>query len=422
MNIEKQMFQVREEILENGLQIISIQKDANIASLHVGMDIGAMYEGVGEKGICHFIEHMLFKGTEKRDNHMINQALEERAGAYDAYTDYTSTVFSITALANELEASVEILSDMMMHATFPSHEIEKEKKVILAEVKACKDDIEQYTYKKINELAFRQSPLRYDVIGDEKIIKAFTKSQLEAFYHRHYIPNQCVISVVSPYTHHEVVRMIEKYFGKWEKGMVSDREIMIEKNHPIQKTSYKSNIEQNTLIYLYTFHGLSRKEELALEILNHKLGVSANSILFRVLREDSGIAYDVYSEMDATEAIKTLYIYAAVSKEDLVLAKNKIENCIEDLKTKRGMISEKDIALMKKVIKTGVASMLEDSTALGNYVLHQKISKKNIYEFIEDMKHLEYIQEKDIFEVAQKVLDEPTIHILTRKNKKTKDA
>lgn len=422
MKIEKEMFQVREETLENGLQIVSIQKDSNIFSLHVGMDIGAMYEKTEEKGICHFIEHMLFKGTSKRDNHMINQALEERAGAYDAYTDYNSTVLSITALADELEASAEILSDMLMNSTFPSEEIEKEKKVILAEIKAYKDDVEQYTYKKTNELAFQKSPLRYDVIGQEKIIKGFTKRQLEVFYDTHYIPNQCIVSVVSPYTHDEVVSMITKNFGKWKKGRVSDRKIITEKNHSLQKTSYKSNIEQNTLMYLYTFHGLSRKEELALEILNHKFGVSANSILFQVLREDSGIAYDVYSEMDATEAIKTLYIYTAVSQEDLVQARNELENCIEAIKTRKGMISEKDIDLMKKVIKTGVASMLEDTAGLGSYVLHQKISKKNIYGFIEDMKNLEHIQEKDIFEVAQKVLREPTIHVLMRKNKKIKEA
>ncbi|WZL71964.1 pitrilysin family protein [Clostridiaceae bacterium 35-E11] len=422
MKIKKDMFQAREEILENGLQIISIQKDSNIFSLHVGMDIGAMYEKIEEKGISHFIEHMLFKGTKKRDNHMINQAFEERAGAYDAYTDYDATVFSITALADELEASVEILSDMLTNATFPSDEIEKEKKVILAEVKAYKDDVEQYTYKKTNELAFRQSPLKYDVIGVEKIIKSFTKPQLEAFYHAHYIPNQCIMSVVSPYSHDEIVEIIKKYFGKWKKGKILDRKITIEKNHPLQKTSYKSNIEQNTLMYLYTFYGLSRKEELALEILNHKLGVSANSILFQVLREDHGIAYDVYSEMDATEAIKSLYIYTAVAEEDLGQARNEVENCIEAIKTRKGMISEKDITLMKKVIKTGVASMLEDAAGLSSYVLHQKISKKNIYGFIEDMENLEHIQEKDIFEIAQKVLKEPTIHVLRRKNKKEKEA
>jgi len=185
-----------------------------------------------------------------------------------------------------------------------------------------------------------------------------------------------------------------------------------------EKTSIKKNIEQNTIIYLYTFHGLNRREEIALDILSHKLGESPNSILFRALREERGLAYDVYTQIDTSDFIKTLYIYTAVSEEDLYEAKNIIEDCISKIRTRDIIIDNRNIELMKKVIKTGVASILEDSQGLCNYVLHQKIMDRKIDEFYDDLKELNNIQEEDIYDIAKRVLQEPTIHILTSKKSK----
>ncbi|KXG74696.1 M16 family metallopeptidase [Thermotalea metallivorans] len=416
--MKKEIFNSMEQTLENGIQLISIKKDTRIFSFHVGIRIGAMYENIEEKGICHFIEHMLFQGTKKRNNHQINQALEERAGSYNAYTDYVSTVFSITALAEELESSVELLSDLITNPTFPEKEMEKERRVILTEIKTNLDDVEQYSYQKVNEIAFTHSPLRYDVIGTEDTIRRFTKNQLEAFYHTHYIPNRCIISVVSPYDHDTLRILVEKYFGNWRKKEGAPQQIVVEKNRPVEKKSYKSNIEQNTLIYLYTFYGLTRKEELALEILNYKLGESANSILFKALREEKGLSYDIYSELDATEGIKTLYIYTAVGEEDIWEAKKIIEDCIAKIKGREIHLDKQNITHMKKVMKTAVASILEDSEGLGHYVLHQKITGKKIDAFVEDMEELDHIQMDDIYWVAEKVLANPTVHILMGRKKK----
>jgi len=410
--MNKQIFDSMEYTLDNGIRLISIKRDTRISSINVGIGVGAINEKLNEKGICHFIEHMLFKGTKNRDNSQINQDLEERAGSYDAYTDYTSTVFSITALTEELEASIEILSDILINSTFPEEEIEKERGVILSEIKTSIDDIEDYSFSKVHELAFERSPLKYDVIGNEENIKKFTRMQLLEFYHRNYIPNKCVISIVSPYSHNQIKEMIEMYFVNWTKRTKSKEVIRVEKNKAVEKVSYKSNIEQNTLVYLYTFHGLTREEELALDILNHKLGVSANSILFRELREERGLAYDIYSEMDATESIKTLYIYTAVDENNVWEAKKIIEESIEKLKSREIVLKDRDINLMKKIIKTSIAAILEDSAGLSSYVLHQKLMDKKIDGFVEDLKKLDYIRVDDIYRVAQKVLRGPTKHIL----------
>ncbi|WP_127836441.1 M16 family metallopeptidase [Clostridium prolinivorans] len=409
------MFDGKITILENGLKIISVKKDTQIASIHIGIKIGSLYEKGKNRGLSHFIEHMLFKGTKKRNNEELNEALEKRGGEYNAYTDYTSTVYSITALNEELEDSIEILADMVQNPVFDEKEIEKEKGVILAEIKTSKDDIEDFSFNKIHEIAFDKSPLKYDTLGEEKTVKKFTRDQILEFYDTYYIPNNSIISIVSSYEHDEIINLINKYFKNWKPKKLKEEPIIIENNKPTKNITYKSDIEQCTIIYAYTFHGLNKKEELALKILNHKLGESPNSILFRELREEKGLAYDVYSHVDMTNFVKILYIYTAVEIQNINSAMLTIENCINKIINKEIDFNEDTVLLMKKVLKTAVCATLEDSTELSNYCLHQSLENESIYQFEEDMKFLEFIKKEDIYDVAKKVFKNPTIHILMPK-------
>lgn len=413
--MEKKTFDADINILENGIRLISIKRDTQIASLHIGIKVGSLNEKGKDRGISHFIEHMLFKGTNTKSNEEINDTLEKRGGEYNAYTDYSCTVYTITALSEELETSVEVLSDMVQNSQFPENEIEKERGVILAEIRTSKDDIEDYSFNKINEMAFESSPLRYDTLGEEKTVKKFTRKQLMNFYNKYYVPNNCFISIVSPYEHKDILELVEKYFKTWKWKQLEKEEVIIENNIPVKKTTLKKNIEQSTIIYAFTFHGLSKREELALKVLNHKFGESANSILFRELREDRGLAYDVYSHLDMTSFVKTLYIYTAVGPESVEETLEALDSCISRIKSGDINFNDDTVVLMRKVLKTAVAATLEDSTDLGNYVLHQSLEDEGIFEFVEDMKNLEDIKSKDIYEVAKKVFNNPTIHILAAK-------
>ena len=155
---------------------------------------------------------------------------------------------------------------------------------------------------------------------------------------------------------------------------------------------------------------------MALKVFNHKFGESSNSILFRELREDKGLAYDVYTHLDLTKNVKTLYIYTAVGEEHVQEAIDTIESCIRRVKSEELVFDENTINLMKKVMNTAVAFTLEDSTDIGNYVLHQLIEDESVLEFVEDMERLEKIKKEDIYEIAAKVLEKPTIHIIKNEN------
>lgn len=410
--MEKGIFDLRTFNLKNGIKLVSIKKDTQLASIHIGVKIGSIYENKEEKGISHFVEHMLFKGTKNRSNEELNEALEQRAGEYNAYTDYNCTVYSISALNEELEPSVELLSDMLQNSVFSKEEMDKERGVILAEIRTSKDDVEEYSFNKALEIAFKNSSIKIDTIGKSSTVKKFTKEQLFNYYKTYYVPNNTFISIVSPNEHDDMFMLVEKYFNNWESAQFERGKVISENNLPNKKISYKKHIEQSTIIYLYTFHNLTKREELALRILNYKLGESANSLLFRKLREEKGLAYDVYSELDTTNSVKMLMIYTAVNEEDVNESIEIIESILRDIMDEKIIFDERNIALMRKVIKTALAGTLEDSTELSNYILHQIVDEEDIYEFIKDMKRMENINNIDIYNIARKVLKNPTVHIL----------
>jgi len=410
--MNNKFFDAKEYTLDNGLKLVSIKRDSQLMSVHAGVKIGSLIEDKEEKGTSHFIEHMLFKGTKNRTNEVLNSELEQIGGEYNAYTDYGATVYSISALGDELDDSVKLLSDMLLNSIFPEDELERERGVILAEIRTSKDDIEEYSFNRINEVAFLNSPLRYDVIGEEKNINAINVKKLVEFYEKYYIPNNCFISIVSSREHEDVFNLVKRYFNDWKCQELKEQVVIEEKNIPGCAVSYKNDIEQSTLIYLYTFYGLTEYEELVLRILNHRFGGSNNSILFRKLREERGLAYDIYSEVDTSNHVKTLSIYTSISEDSVKEAISIIDGCIDSIIKKEIIFDDSSIELMKKVLKTAVASTLEDPMDLGNYVLHRSIEGENIYGFVEDMDRLKSIKREDIYIAAENIFKDPTIHIL----------
>ena len=406
-------FDVKKHYLENGLEILTIKKDTQIASINLGVKVGAIYESLEEKGISHFIEHMLFKGTNKRNNEELNDELEALGGEYNAYTDYNSTVYTISCLSEELENACILLGDMITSSNFPEEEIERERGVILAEMRTSKDDIEDLSFKRVNEVAFNSSPLRYEVTGLEEVVKCFKRDDIKRFYNKYYTPKNSLITMVSSMEHEEAKELINREFSNWQGAEEVEHPVISEDNIPLKKVSYKNDMEQSTIVYLYTFYHLEKNDELALRILNHRLGESSNSLLFREVREKKGLAYDIYTHLDMTKNVKTLYVYTAVSDEDVEEAIKAIDETLNKVVNGNIEIGNKDLAIMKKVHKTAVISTLEDSAELCNYILHQELEDEDIYEFVKDMEGLNNLNRDKIYKVSKLVLKDPTIHILT---------
>lgn len=399
-------------ILPNGLKVITIKKDTRLASINIGVNIGSLYEDEKELGMSHFVEHMLFKGTKNRSNEQLNRELEFLGGDYNAYTDYISTVYSITCLDEEFEKGIELLSDMVLNSSFDEKEMKKEKGVVLSEIKSDKDDIEDLSISRTHEYAFDKSALRNSIAGTEEHVKGFKRKQIYDFYKKYYTPDNCVIVTVSAFSHEQMQKIITDLFGKWEGKSHKKAKIIKEENKDIVKTTYKSQIEQGTITYLYAFKEVCEKDKLPLKILSYKLAESSNSILFRELREERGLAYDVYSQMDLDENVNTMNIFTSVREESIDEVIEVIDKAILDIKNKDINFDEDMLCMMKKTHKTGVVSTLEDCSSLCSYVLVQSLAGKDITEFINSMEELETLTGEDIYRVCNKYLNKPTIHIL----------
>ncbi|HII4513134.1 M16 family metallopeptidase [Clostridium perfringens] len=399
-------------ILPNGLKVITIKKDTRLASINIGVNIGSLYEDEKELGMSHFVEHMLFKGTKNRSNEQLNRELEFLGGDYNAYTDYISTVYSITCLDEEFEKGIELLSDMVLNSSFDEKEMKKEKGVVLSEIKSDKDDIEDLSISRTHEYAFDKSALRNSIAGTEEHVKGFKRKQVYDFYKKYYTPDNCVIVTVSAFSHEQMQKIITDLFGKWEGKSHKKAEIIKEENKELVKTTYKSQIEQGTVTYLYAFKEVCEKDKLPLKILSYKLAESSNSILFRKLREERGLAYDVYSQMDLDENVNTMNIFTSVREESIDEVIEVIDKAILDIKNKDINFDEDMLCMMKKTHKTGVVSTLEDCSSLCSYVLVQSLAGKDITEFINSMEELETLTGEDIYRVCNKYLNKPTIHIL----------
>lgn len=399
-------------ILPNGLKVITIKKDTRLASINIGVNIGSLYEDEKELGMSHFVEHMLFKGTKNRSNEQLNRELEFLGGDYNAYTDYISTVYSITCLDEEFEKGIELLSDMVLNSSFDKKEMKKEKGVVLSEIKSDKDDIEDLSISRTHEYAFDKSALRNSIAGTEEHVKGFKRKQVYDFYKKYYTPDNCVIVTVSAFSHEQMQKIITDLFGKWEGKSHKKAEIIKEENKELIKTTYKSQIEQGTVTYLYAFKEVCEKDKLPLKILSYKLAESSNSILFRELREERGLAYDVYSQMDLDENVNTMNIFTSVREESIDEVIEVIDKAILDIKNKDINFDEDMLCMMKKTHKTGVVSTLEDCSSLCSYVLVQSLAGKDITEFINSMEELETLTGEDIYRVCNKYLNKPTIHIL----------
>lgn len=405
-------FDNKEHILDNGMKIITIKRKTNIAAVNIGVNIGSLFEDITKKGISHFLEHMMFKGTKNRDNEKLNEQLENLGGEYNAYTDNSTTVYSISCLVEEIKNGVELLADMLMNSTMDEKELEKEKGVILAEIRSSKDSVEDLSFRRLNEFSFSKSALRYDVLGLEETVAGFTSEDLLDFYNKYYRPDNSTAVIVSPLEHEEAFNILNESFKKWDGKTAEKIDLIKEKNNPGVFTTYKKQIEQSTITYLYSLSDIEENDEMALKILSHKLGESSNSILFRELRENRGLAYDVYTCLDLSSNIRVMNIFTAVSEESVDETKIAIDEAIYDIKNDIISFDDKTLELMKKIHKTAVLSTLEDSSELCSYVLNQSLEGLSIDEFINDMDKLKSLKKEDITRVANKYLVNPTVHIL----------
>lgn len=404
---------VEKTILQNGLRVVTLTRESGVFSLGVGIRTGSLYENRENNGISHMVEHMLFKGTSGRTMDRLNDEIEKLAGDLDIYTTYNETVLTVSVIKNKAGDCLDIVSDMLMNASFPEKELGMEKRVIIEEIKMAKDDPEDMAYLGLYKAAFPETWHRYHIAGTVSSVKSIKKEKLEEFYRSYYTPEGTCICVVSSYTHQEVVDMVSHYFGPWKSAGARLSEPVREAMHIKKVTSRKKGIGQAHVLYGFDIHDMSRREEVALALLNKKIGSGPNSVLFKELRDKRGYTYTVYSDMDLVKGIKMFYIYSGLSMENLKDTIRVIDNVVSGFREGKLWVDEEGIGLIKDIFMTSVAVAMETPSHMVDYLLDGELNYGNPLEYQNILSIMKDITPDDVKYVAQKILNDPVIYILS---------
>lgn len=403
---------IKDRFLENGLRLISLYKPGDLMSFNIAFSGGAIDDGEDKKGLTHFLEHMLFTGTINRDHKSINKDLEQLAGIVDAYTDINSLTITINCLNEEMERVLDITSDMIRNSIFPIKEVNREKNVILSEYREGLEDLESVSYDHLYDKAFKKNRLYYSVIGDEETISSFSREDLVFRYDELIRPNRATLVLVSPYSHVVIEELVKKYYSSWESKEVKNKKIKPLKNIRGSYEIIDKGFEMSTLSILFSFPNLKEEYEGALKIINNKLGDSDNSLLFNEVRLKRGLCYDVYSSIELSKDLKTLEIYCATERDNIGKVERVIKKTISDFKKGIYPIDDETLILMKKILKTNITTLTDDTFGLGSYILSNAIEGKDLLNYKNEFKKLEALDQFIINKVLNDLLKNPTVVVL----------
>lgn len=400
-------------ILKNGVKIIYEYRTGNITSFCIGFNSGALVENENQRGLAHVVEHMLFKGTIKRNENEINKLCDEVFGFNNAMTNYPYAIYYGTSLSQDFEEAFELYSDIVLNPFFPKEGFMEEINIIREELKEWKDDISQLCEDELLYNAFNTRRIKELIIGDEKSILNFTPADIINFYKQHYLPNDCVITVVSSLPFHIVEKTVCMYFDNWNPDInVEIKSDDYEINKPGIFRGIHKGIKGAKIQYLFPIDKLSNRELKALSLFNVVFGEGSSSLLFDEVRTKKGLAYEVFSSIKNEYGIKLFSIFVGTSCETIQTTIETINNTINKAITTLNL-DRAQIEKLAKSLKLRKELKLEKSIELCKALTTYEIMYDSCELLFEEINDLEGISEEEIINVAKKVLRNPTIQVIS---------
>ncbi len=304
-------------ILKNGLKIIHQQAVSRAAWCGLIIGVGSRDEREGEEGIAHFIEHVIFKGTERRKAFHILSRIEDVGGELNAYTTKEDTCIYASFLKEDYERALELFADIVFHSVFPVKEIEKEKEVVIDEINSYKDSPGELIYDDFEELIYDGYAIGRNILGNEAAVKGLTREDLLRFVRRNYHPGRMVVSSVGDIPFDRLVRLVERYFGEVEgeeEPLVRVKpEVYVPRRKVVERETYQNHCVLGSVAYDYM-----QDKRLALSLLVNILGgTGMNSRLYLNIRERYGLAYNIEAAYTPYSDTGIFTVYFGCDAEDL---------------------------------------------------------------------------------------------------------
>lgn len=344
--------------LANGLRIVTEHMPGlESAALGIWVSAGGRHERVEQNGIAHFLEHMAFKGTQRRSALQIAEEIEDVGGYINAYTSRECTAYYARVLKDDVALALDLIGDIVLNPIFDPREIEVERGVILQEIGQAADTPDDIIFDWLQEAAYPEQPLGRTILGPPERVQAFGRGDFDRFVAEHYGPGQLILSAAGAVDHDEIVRLAEAAFGHLKPGpmAVAQAGKFVGGEHRVVK-----GLEQAHFTLALEAPGYRSEDIYTAQIYATALGGGMSSRLFQEIREKRGLCYTIYSQVGSYDDTGLLTIYAGTSAEDLP---ELVGLTVDELKRSADTMTEAEVARARAQMKAGLLMGLESPSS-----------------------------------------------------------
>ncbi len=394
--------------LTNGMRVLT-ERIPHSLSVSTGIWIlrGSRNELEESSGVTHFVEHMCFKGTEKRTALDISREIESVGGTLNAFTGKELTCLYARVLHEHLPLALDLLSDMLLHSTYPEEEIEKERQVILQEINMIEDSPEEFVHELFSGAYWRGHPLGRSTLGTTDIVDNLDRTNLTDYAACLRNPSRVILTVAGHTKHEDVMALAEKYFLM--PSTVTEDLSQDEPQPHAGLNLHRKELEQVHICLGTPGYAFSHPRRYAYHVLNTLLGGGMSSRLFQEIRENRGLAYSVYSFQSAYVDSGLLGIYVGSSPENLYQVIDLLVNILSELKQKE--VSREDLSIAKEQLKGNLLLSTESTSNRMSKLAMNEIYFGKQLEIEDAIKRIDKVTAKDVMEISEDLFQNEHLHI-----------
>ena len=397
----------------NGLRVVG-ERLTHVRSCTVGawVKVGSMNELPQENGLSHFIEHMVFKGTQTRTARDIAEEMDEVGGQLNAFTSKDCTCFYAKVIDEDIRLAVDILSDLVLRPRFDDSELQKERGVILEEIAMVEDTPEDLVGEVLSEAQFEGSLMR-PILGTAELIRAYTRDDLLGYWRRHYQPQSTVVAIAGHYDWDAFLRLVSEFFRDFP---AQDAPVADTGSQTIVsgRKAREKDTEQLQITLGYPGVALGTDDIYALSVFNNAIGGGMSSRLFQRIREELGMAYSVYTYPVSYPGCGTFTVYAGTSPENGEVVLTEIQAELQ--KAPESGFTQKEFGSAKAQLKGGFLLGLESSSGRMQSIGRSTLLLNRLNTPEETLAKIEAVTMEDVLRVARAALSATPSAAIVGKN------
>jgi predicted Zn-dependent peptidase len=390
---------IQRHVLPNGLVVVTETMN-HVRSVSIGVWVrnGSRREAIEQNGLAHFMEHMVFKGTERRSAEAIAREMDSVGGMLDAFTSKEQICFNAKVLDENLPIAFDVIADLVLRPRFDSEDVAKERQVVLEEIKMDLDNPEYMLHEIFTRGFWPEHPLGRPILGTPETVKQFSREALQTRFREWFAPDHLAITAAGNVTHQQVMDLVQREFGHLRSNGALEEHTPPRTGAPLH-VERKKELEQVHLCVGVPSLPIAHERRFGIAVLNNMLGGGMSSRLFQNIREKRGLAYAVFSEITPYSDAGMLTVYAGTAKEtvgqvlDLTIA--------EFRSMKESPVTDEELRRAKNHLKGSLMLSLESTSSRMSNLARQELYFGKFYSLDEILASIEAVSREDVRSLAQ---------------------